>query len=295
MKWLRRCIFAVVVLVFAALLLLAGGYLLVRGAPDYYHAGALTAAQQALAAGSAEDKFRQILNSADLAHRDSALAAQASQNGATQPTTSPAAINVTFTDDELNSVFEKWSELNNWKATYSKYINDPMVIFQRDRIILAGRVQNNQLNSVVSVQLQPEILPDGTMQLKLVRALAGRLPVPTAMFQKYLDRAVNALTTRLPNWQRGARIAPDGEANNDAIAAQLSKLAIAALHQQPTDGVVFLPTAGKANVPVKVVGVTMQDHSIQFSLRPLDGSEREALLKRIKSPAGSEAVVASSN
>jgi hypothetical protein len=44
---------------------------------------------------------------------------------------------------------------------------------------------------------------------------------------------------------------------------------------------------------VKVVGVTMQDHSIQFSLRPLDGSEREALLKRIKSPVGSEAVASS--
>lgn len=293
MKWFRRCIFAVVVLVFGAFLLLAGGYVLMRGEPDYYHATALTAEQQAVAAGSAEDKFRQILNSADLAHRDSALAAQASQTGATRPTTSPAAINVTFTDDELNSVFEKWSELNNWKTTYSRYINDPLVVFQRDRIILAGRVQNSELSSVVSVQLQPEILPDGTMQLKLVRALAGRLPVPTAMFQKYLDRAVNALTTRLPNWQRGARIAPDGEANNDAIAAQLAKLAIAALHQQPTDGIVFLPTAGKANVPVKVVGVTMQDHSIQFSLQPLDAPQREALLKRIKSPIGSDAVASS--
>jgi uncharacterized protein YpmS len=290
MKWFRRCIFAVIVLVFGAILLLAGGFILLRGQPDYYHGSTLTAQQQAVAAGSAEDKFRQILNRADLAHRDSALA---TQTGTTHPAPAPATIDVTFTDDELNSVFEKWSELNNWKATYSRYISDPIVIFQRDRIILAGRVRNNELNAVVSVQLQPEMMQDGTMQLKLVRALAGRLPVPTAMFQKYLDRAVNALQQRLPKWQQGARIAPDGEANNDAIAAQLSELAIAALHQQPTDGVLFLPTAGKANVPVKVVGVTMQDHAIQFSLQPLDASEREQLLKRIKSPLGSE--LASSN
>jgi uncharacterized protein YpmS len=293
MKWFRRCIFAVIVLLFGAILLLAGGYILLRGQPDYYHGSTLTAEQQAAAAGSAEDKFRRILNSADLAHRDSALAAQATQPGTTHPATAASAINVTFTDDELNSVFQKWSELNNWKSTYSRYVSDPIVIFQRDRIIVAGRVQNNELNAVASVQFQPEVLPDGMMQLKLVRALAGRLPVPTAMFQKYLDRAVNALQQRLPQWQQGARIAPDGEANNDAIAAQLSKLAIAALHQQPADGVVFLPTAGKANVPVKVVGVTIQDHSIQLSLQPLDAPEREALLKRIKSPLGNE--LASSN
>src|SRR5690349_7421856 len=116
MKWFRRCIFAVIVLVCGAILLLAGGFILLRGQPDYYHGSTLTAEQQAVAAGSAEDKFRQILNSADLAHRDSALAAQATQTGMARATTVPAAINVTFTDDKLNSVFEKWSELNNWKT-----------------------------------------------------------------------------------------------------------------------------------------------------------------------------------
>jgi hypothetical protein len=293
MKWLRRCIFLVVILGFGAILLLAGGYLLMRGEPDYYTGRTLSAQDEALAAGSAEDKFRQILNSAAFARRDEALARMAAQNGATQPATSPSLINVTFTDDELNSVFRKWSELNNWKASYQRYVMDPMVIFQSDRIILAGRVRNNDLNAVVSVHLEPEVMPDGSMQLKLVRALAGRLPVPTAMFQKYLDKAVTALQLRLPAWQAGAKIDADGEANNDAIAAQLAKLAIAALHQQPADGVIFLPTAGKANVPVKVVGVEMKDHEIQFSLQPLDAPEREALLKRIKSPMGSE--VASSN
>jgi hypothetical protein len=113
------------------------------------------------------------------------------------------------------------------------------------------------------------------------------------MFQKYLDKAVGALQQRLPRWQQGADIDPDGEANNDAIAAQLSRIAIAALHQQSSDASVFLPTAGKANVPVKVVAVDMKDHTIQFTLQPLDAQERDALLKRIKSPIGSE--FASSN
>jgi uncharacterized protein YpmS len=293
MKWFRRCIFVVVVLGFAVILLVGGGYLLMRGEPDYYTGQTLSPQDAALAAGSAEDKFRQILNRADLAHRDAALAHQVTRAGTTQPATAPDAINVTFTDDELNSVFRKWSELNNWKASYQKYFNDPMVIFQRDRIILAGRVQNSDLNSVVSLHLQPQVLPDGSVELKLVRALAGRLPVPMALFQKYLDKAVGALEHRLPRWQERADIEPDGEANSEAIAAQLSKLAIAALHQQAGDGVVFLPTAGRANVPVKVVGVELKDHTIQLSLQPLDAQDRDALLKRIKSPLGSE--IASSN
>src|SRR4051812_27471297 len=115
MKWFRRCIFAIVVLGFGVILLVGGGYLLMRGEPDYYQGRSLSAQDEALAAGSAEDKFRQILNSAGLAHRDAALARQATRTGATQPATAPAAISVTFTDDELNSVFKKWSELNNWK------------------------------------------------------------------------------------------------------------------------------------------------------------------------------------
>src|SRR4051812_48273998 len=123
MKWFRRCIFVIVILAFGVILLLGGGFLLMRGAPDYYTGRKLSSQDEALAAGSAEDKFRQILNSADLAHRDSALAAQTS---ATRPTTNHASINVTFTDDELNSVFRKWSELNNWKATYQKYVTDPI-------------------------------------------------------------------------------------------------------------------------------------------------------------------------
>ena len=143
------------------------------------------------------------------------------------------------------------------------------MLFQRGRIILVGRVKNNQLNAVISLHIEPDLLPDGTVRLQLVRTLAGRLPVPMAMFQNYLDKSINALKLRLPNWQRSADISPDGEANNDAIAAQLAKLAIAALHQRPADEVVFLPTAGKANVPVKVVGIDIQDKTAQFSLQPL--------------------------
>ena len=285
--------FAIAILGFGVILLLGGGYLLMRGEPDYYTGRTLSAQDEALAAGSAENKFQQMLNSADLAHRDSALAAQASRTGTTHPTTASAGITVTFTDDELNSVFKKWSELNNWKASYQKYMTNPMVIFQPDRIILVGRVQNSDLNAVVSLHLQPQVLPDGTVQLKLVRALAGRLPVPTALFQKYLDKAVVALQLRLPQWQARAEIEPDGEANSDAISAQLAKIAIAALHQQPGDGVLFLPTAGKANVPVKVVDVDMKEHTLQFSFQPLTGPERDALLQRIKQPIGTE--TASSN
>ncbi|HTL29090.1 MAG TPA: hypothetical protein VL282_07715 [Tepidisphaeraceae bacterium] len=285
--------FALIILAFGVILVLVGGFLLMRGTPDYYAGHRLSPAQQAAAAGSAEDKFRQILNSAGMAHRDAALARQAARSGTTQATTAPAPIVVSFTDDELNSVFQKWAELNNWKANYQRYFNDPVVVFQRDRIILAARVASSDINSVVSIHLKPELMPDGQMQLKLERALAGRLPLPTGMFQKYLDKAVDALRQRLPQWQNEAQIADTGEVNNAAISAQLAKLAIASLHQQPADGTVFLPTTGKANVPVKVVGVDIEDKSIQLSLQPLTSDERNALLERIKSPLVTE--TASSN
>jgi hypothetical protein len=257
-------------LVIAAALLLYGAIHLFKGAPDYYRQPAISAARREVLAQRALHKFADVQNAAALARQN-----QLSTDRSAQP------IIVSFTDDELNAFFQKWEAYANWQASYQRYLEDPLIIIRDDHIILAAEVK--ELDAIVSLQFAPEIAPNGQLDLKMDRVLAGNLPLPDVLIDPYKDRLSSMLTRNLPDWRAGAAINPDGAANADLISAAMARLFIHALHHQPADAVLFLPLVERrANVPVRISDVKLQDHTVTITVLPLTPDEREALADRIK-------------
>ena len=78
--------------------------------------------------------------------------------GVTQPSAEPGATTFSFTDDELNALFNKWAELHGWKDVMSRFVEDPMIVLQNGRIIFAGKVSLKNVDTVVSVHLRRRLM-----------------------------------------------------------------------------------------------------------------------------------------
>jgi uncharacterized protein YpmS len=234
----------------------------------------MSSAGRELLARRALNKFANIQNAAALARRNE-MAADPNAAG------SPVSIDVSFSDDELNAFFEKWANYANWKSNYDRYVEDPLVIIEADRLVLAGQVKD--LDAVVSLEFDPQIDAKGKLDLRLERVLAGRLPLPDLFIQSYKDRLTADLGANLPRWRERAAIDSDGAANSELISASMARLFIHALDHTPADPVLFLPLVERrANVPVRVCAVRVEDHNVTMTVLPLDAKERAALLQRIK-------------
>src|SRR5438874_899848 len=190
-KWLKRLLLGVAILLLAVLVTVGVLWRMVRSRPDFYRIVALPREQVEAAAQSATNKFATIQNQAARLRaaagagssvrtvREGASEAAAPTGGskgvaAGAPATSPDAITVTFTDTELNAFFEKWSNFQNWKASYEQYVQDPIVILKDGRVILAGKLKDADL--IASLHFEPKITPDGQLDLQLVRVLGGSFP-----------------------------------------------------------------------------------------------------------------------
>jgi hypothetical protein len=287
MKWCKRACLVVALLLFGAILFSAGGLILLRGTPDFYRPMAGSVEERDAAAQRAQDKLATINNYAVEAYGS----AIRTNNGTEVPVDppAPASIDVSFTERELNALFSNWSKLNNWKQTYEQYLTDPVLIFRENRIILAGKAKVNEINAVVSVHFQPQLTEEGELDLHLVRVQGGRLPLPQAMLQKYVDHARQALQNRLPHWQRNARLDANGAANGYMIAAAMGKLALQTLDHEPAAPVAFLPMVMQdVTVPVKITDVKVEDKTLTLTAELYGPSERAALLDSIREPYSTE-------
>jgi hypothetical protein len=153
---------------------------------------------------------------------------------------------------------------------------------QDGRLILAGRFK--ELDTVLSLHFAPRIDEQGRLNMHLERVLAGKLPLPTAIFNRYEQKITAALTRRLPNWRRNAAIDPTGIANGSAVSAATGQQLLDVLHERPTEPVVFLQLVSAGNIPLKLRHIEVKDHAIQLTVQPMDPSERSALLERIREP-----------
>jgi hypothetical protein len=278
-KWIKSLMLLAALLLVAILAAVYGGVRMFKAAPDWYHRSSISAAQRELLARRAFNKFADIQNAAALSRRNE-IAAQTNQ-GAGGAATLPASILVSFSDDELNAFFEKWANYANWKSNYDRYVGDPLIILQDQRLILAGQVKD--LDAVVSLELDPRIDTDGRLDLHLDRILAGRLPLPQVFIGPYKERLTASLRANLPRWRQLAAIDSDGAANSDLISASMARLFIHALDHSSADPVLFLPLVERhANVPVRICGVKVEDHTVTMTVLPLDAKERAALLERIR-------------
>lgn len=279
-KWLKRTL-----LTTAALTTMAAGlsYWLLRGEPDWYHPGVLNPAQREALAKRAEDALIGANNWADqLKAREARVQATAStqpSNGELLPSPSESH-SVAFSEDELNALFQKWSQFNGWNERLAKYVTDPVIALRGGNLILAGKMKD--IGAVASFHFKPEIDPSGQLQLTLVRVMGGKLPLPKAIWNSQRDRMTTGILARLPAWQAGAAITPDGSANQDAILAAMGQTMLDVLNEQPADANVFIQ-----NVPVRVTELTIIDEQLTSTVAPLTFDERASLLRRIRSSSTS--------
>jgi hypothetical protein len=281
-KLIKRTLLAVAVVLTVA----AGlGYWAFKGTPDFYQRPTMTAQERADAADRAVNKFIRTREWANDVWVNEQRALLAGKGGATNPAaTNPAghAYTVSFTESELNAFFENWSKTQGWDAKYAKYIRDPEVVLRAERLIIVGTVAD--VGAVASFHFFPTIDDQGKFRLTLERVLAGRLPMPDMVWSAQREKLVNALQRRLPEWQSKAQIAPNGVANEDAIAADTSKLLFDVLNRRPREPVLFLPFKEHAAVPVRLTAVHVTDGELSLTVEPMTATERATLLDRIRQP-----------
>ena len=283
-KLLKRLLIALLLIVGIGAALAYVGYRRFRSAPDWYQRPALTPAEAEAAAKSVEDKV-----SRDVQNQVARLRAAAARDRASDqpPATRPAAereITASFTEDELNAFWQKWSDDAGWSAEADKFVSNPVVRLADGRLILAGTVK--ELGTVVSLQFAPHPSKAGGITLQLDGVRGGRLPLPVSVVASQKAALTRVLSRDLPSLARRASFAPDGAANDAAINATLAEELVNLLAVRPVQPILFLPVtnlgAAPDFLPARVVGLKIADRKIDLTARLLTAAERAALLEKLR-------------
>ena len=280
-RWTRQ-IFRLSVITFLLVVITVATLLvLLKGRPSFYRRGALSSEQVGRYAGTIENKVRN-LQSRVLERLDPAATPQSTPASAT----AGSSYEVSFTEDEINALFQKWDALNGWQATYGKVLADPTIALDDGKLILAAEVKEASINAVVGLQFEPRIDPDGRLRPNLMRVTGGRLPMPRAVYGDVVAGIEHSLREKLPAWQARAAMDAQGVANAPGVSAALALFAMAALEDRTCESVAFIPvSAGELrSLPVWIESVVIADKSITVRLRHLRAGESKQLLDAIKAP-----------
>jgi hypothetical protein len=267
MKKLVRFFLSVGVLLLASVLITMG---LTRATPAWYQPLAMTAEQR-------EDAAQRTTNKLALLQTAAVQIRENERNGAI---TQPDAITISFTDDEMNAFFDKWATLQNIRSNYEDILTDPMIVLQDGEVILSARMK--KVNTVASLHLSVRIDGQGKLDLKLVRVQLGALPVPIKLLNNYRQQAAQMVSQDLPRLRDRAMISAGGVANASANSFGMSNLLVNVLEEQPAEGVLFLPMIERGSIPVKMLSVQIENHTLTLVVQPMTAGERTALLKKIK-------------
>jgi hypothetical protein len=293
MKWLKRLLLAVACLLVLLILGVTVAWKMLHGRPSWYpDEGPVDVAEQQAAAARAEDEVKRTIDWAAAQQAEERARLQGGGDaGVPATTTSPAtdrspapnrSLTVRFTEQELNAAFAKWGSVWHWDEKYGDSISSPRIVLHDGRIIVAGQVK--EMGTVVSLHFKPLVQDDGRVRFDLARVLGGRLPLPQSMFDKYRQQLDEKVRAALPALQQGARIAPDGSANEKAVGAAMSKLLLRVLSNEADDAVLFLTANQGSRVPVRLTGVTVEGKTITATVERMNANERARLLERIREP-----------
>src|SRR5688572_15596670 len=118
-KWTRRIGLTLVVLVAALGAFVLVSWSLVRGTPDWYEPQVLSESERAEAANRADQKVAETLSwAADVQAAE--VRRRLAATRAAVPA-GPSVKTISFTEDELNAFFRKWSSKHEWHRAYSTY------------------------------------------------------------------------------------------------------------------------------------------------------------------------------
>jgi hypothetical protein len=243
----------------------------------------LSPQERAAAAERAERQFQRMLSQAQDAQHRQAVAAHPDGSGsaATQPA---SALQLTLNEDELNAFFEKWDNAFGWSRRYDRYINDPQIVLHDHHIILAANVK--EMGLLVSVHFEPA-LENGKLSLRVVNVLGGQLPLPQAMWGGYRQKLLHSLKEKIPQWQAGAHIGPDG-ANSDAVYTAMAQMLAHVLNDEPAEPFIFVPYSVQHSnwyLPVRLTDVAIENKTLTLTGDPVPPGERAGLMERIMAPA----------
>jgi len=282
MKKKRRRIKLILLLLAMALASVALlGFSLLKRTPDYYVMMVLSPEQQEAAAQRAEDTITRMQNLA-------AAARGAEIRASTNPTARVTREGTTFsfTQDELNALFAKWSEKFKWRDSYGQYLTDPVIILQSNRMILAGRVKVRDIDSIVSFHFVPKIDEKNLLDLNLIAVRGGNLPLPENFLMSPLRAHLKRkLEPRVPVWQAAAKLDQHGGVNDDMMKLAMARLVVNVLQEQPAENVIFLPVFQEnRRVPAFLSDVKVTEGEMQFTVFPMNATQRNDLLTHLKEP-----------
>jgi len=241
--------------------------------PSYYRPKVFTPEQLESAAKQVEDKLVEIRNIAGETQRDRARA------GASQA----VEYSVTFTEDELNAFFLKWTELSEIKGRYQHFVRDPRVALTPGRVFLAGRASAGRFSGVVSCSFSPVLTAQGNLTLSGGGWSVGKLPVPAAFLDSPIERAMVSINQQLPGWRSGARVDSHGAANEAALKAVYGRLMLAALSGRSAPGVLLVPVDRNRAIAVRLTKVLVERGQITFQGQPLTATEQARFVEELKS------------
>ncbi|HSU65432.1 MAG TPA: hypothetical protein VLJ39_01045 [Tepidisphaeraceae bacterium] len=277
MKWLKRLVYLAVFLVVLAGALGAAGWWLSRRPPEWYSRRKATAQETQAAADRVQRQVQRTLSWA----ADQQAYADSSRHGS--PTTHPdQTLEISFTEDELNGFFQSWDSHFGWSNRYGDFVADPQIVLRDGQILLAAMVK--QMGTVMSVEFDPKLV-DGKLQMPVEQVRAGQLPLPESVWDHYRTQLVSQIGARLPDWQKGAQIRPNGTANADAVAAAMSELMQDLLTNRPAKPILFLPydiSNSQRSLPVKLTDIRISHGTLHLRVEPLTSSERQTLLRSIR-------------
>lgn len=271
MKWLRRLLLVLALLLIGAVVAASVGYYMLKRRPSFYHSYTWKGDERSVINQRAVDKITQTRN---LAAEAAARERQATVRGTTRPT-DLKPMTVTFSEEELNAFL-----LHNFKDRLDDYVEDAGIFLGDGNIILAGQMKDS--GYVVSFHFEPKIDELGKLHLKLVHSYGGALPVPQSMLNAQLDKVRQALKGHIPAWQESAAMDARG-ANGTAVAVAMGKLILNSLDDRPADPILFMPDDNGKALPLRLVDISV-GKELKLTVQPLTPEQRAELIKNIRSP-----------
>lgn len=275
MRILKRLLFLVVILGLGAAILSGVAWHYLRGIPSYYRTFKWNQAERTALNQSAVAKFTKTRNQA-AAHWSAEV--QAGNNGSTRPATrANEPLEIALTEEEINAFLD-----HNFQETFSQWVKNPGVYLQDGQIILAGEVK--EFGYVASFHFEPKIDKEGRLDLRLAKAMGGRLPLPRWMLESKIEKLRASLREKMPNWQRDATMDRYGASDRNLVKAAFGKMLLNVMDEKPSEALLFLPGENKKALPVRIKSITIEKRTIEMSLRPLTPEERQATADKIKEP-----------
>ena len=264
MKWVRRILAFIAVLVLVTAVAGVLVYRRIHARPAWYQAGVMDAQEREAAAGRFEDKLVETRNWVAGRRGGPPRASERSDNSLT----------LRLTQEELNAFVWKWEEASGLGARYAKFVKDPEVFLRDGHVILAANAV--PMDTVVSVELAPRVEEGGDLRLEVASVRGGDLPLPESFWRGYSRRLSEGIAKELPSLIRDARLKGDGSANNALTAAVLLRMALQFLEERPASPIVFIPS------PARVTKVSILDGEASITLQMLTPPDGEAALADLK-------------